>query len=225
MLDRMIADIPPAVLQIATRAAAQEKSIVTYRIHRVFDVHAGPRYRHDEYFLAVAAQDGHIVKARALRVIQDGKAADAAASAQVESQYEHPKPGDLLDRPFDPQYVKDYSYQQVDAQTYKFTSTVHDSGHASGTFWLDGGGNVVKYQYTPNVLPQYSTSGSVTDDRAQVLTNYWWLTREDYQYRGRVFLFSGGATAIVTYDGFKRFSNVAAATAALQDYSASLQKQ
>ena len=215
----MIADVPPAVMQIAERAANQEKGIVTYRIHRIFDVHAGPRHRHDEYYLAVVSQDGRIVKAHALRIIQDNKPADAAASAQVENQYEHPKPGDLLDRPFDPRYVKDYSYQQVDAQTYKFASTVRDSSHGDGTFSLDANGDIVKYQYTPNVLPQYTTSGTVTDSRAQVLPTYWSLTREDYEYRGHFLLFGGGASAVITYDGYKRYSDLNAATAALQSYS------
>src|SRR5579884_1500899 len=215
----MIADAPAAVAQIAQRTAAQEKGFVTYRLHRVFDVHAGPRHRRDEWFLAVATQDGTIVKVRVLRASIGGSAADAAKTAEIENQYEHPKPDDVLHRPFDPRYVSEYSYQAADAQTYRFSSAMHDGSHGNGTFSVDANGNVVKYQYTPNVLPQYATSGTVTDDRGAVLQNYWSLTRESHEYRGHYLIFGGGATAVITYDQYKRYPDLNSAVSALQTYT------
>jgi hypothetical protein len=215
----MIADVPPAIVQIAQRAGAQEKGVVTYRLHRVFDVHAGPQHRHDDLVLAIARQDGRIVKVRVVKAIVGGNAADASKTAEIENQYEHPNPGDLFHAPFDPRYVNEYGFQAVDPQTYRFTSTMHDSSHGNGTLSLDASGNVVKYVYSPNVLPQYTTSGTVTNDRAQVLPNFWFLTREAHEYRGHYLIFGGGATAVITYDQFKRYEDVNAAVSALSTYT------
>src|SRR5579884_2540177 len=165
----MIADAPPAaIVQIAQRTAREEAGVVSYRLHRVFDVHAGPMKRHDTTELAVVAQDGHVVKVRVLSATEGGKALDSQRMAQIEDQYEHPKASDVFHRPFDPAYLDEYTFDQVDPKTYRFASTLHDASHGQGTFWLDDNGDVVKYQYSPYVMPQYASSGTITYDRAQV---------------------------------------------------------
>jgi|GEM_PF-5979106 len=70
--------------------------------------------------------------------------------------------------------------------------------HGDGTIRLDKLGNVVEYQYTPDVLPRHSTSGTVTDERSEALPDFWFLTREAHEYTGRYALFGGGATAVIT---------------------------
>jgi hypothetical protein len=212
----MIAAAPPAVVQIAERFSHQERGVVGYRLHRVFDVHAGPMHRHDELDLAVVSQDGQTIKVRVLRAMSNGKEADDAGKAQLENQYEHPNPDDVFHRPFDPQYLSEYSYEAVDALTYRFTSTMRDGSHGDGTFSTDSAGDVVKYQYTPKVLPRYTTSGTVTYERAQVLPGYWFMTSENHEYRGHYAIFGGGATADITYDSFKRYPDAATAISALQ---------
>lgn len=212
----MLIDAPPAVVQIAQRARSQERGIVLYRLHRVFDVHAGPSRRHDELELAVVSQDDRVVRVRILRASTGGKSVDDAGRRQLENQYENPKPGDVFHRPFDPAYVNEYTYQAVDARTYRFTSILRDSSHGDGTFSLNDTGDVVKYVYTPNVLPQYAKSGTVTNDRSQVLPDSWHLTREAHEYRGRYFIFSGGATAVITCDSFEQFADVPSAVSALE---------
>jgi hypothetical protein len=212
----MIADTAPAIAQIARNTKLQEQGVVVYRMRRVFDVHAGPMHRHDELTLAIASLNGLTVKVRVLRAITGGKVAGSAAVTQIENQYEHPKPDDVFHRPFDPHYLNEYAYQAIDARTYRFTSTMHDSSHGDGTFWIDNRESVVKYQYTPNALPPYATSGIVTDERAQVLADFWFLTREVYEYRGHYLIFGGGSTTAITYDSFKRYPNVASAISALQ---------
>jgi hypothetical protein len=211
----MIAQVPPAVMQIVQRVQAQERGIVMYHLRRVFDVHAGPYRRHDEMELAIVAQDGQTVRVRVVSASEGGKALDANQRAAIVNKYEHPAPGDNFDRPFDPKYVADYSFQSVDPKTYRFSSTIHDAAHASGTFWLDDQGNVARYQYTPYVLPQYTRSGTITDARAQVLPNFWYLTSESHQYSGRYAIFGAAATVVITYEGFKRFIDVPSAVAAL----------
>lgn len=212
----MIAAAPPAVVQIAERFSHQERGVVGYRMHRVFDVHAGPMHRHDELDLAVASQDGETIKVRVVRAVSNGKEADNPGKVQIENQYEHPNPGDVFHRPFDPQYLGEYSYEAVDAQTYRFTSAMRDGSHGDGTFSTDTAGDVVKYQYTPKVMPRYTTSGTVTEERAQVLPGFWFLTRENHDYRGHYAIFGGGATVLIIYDSFKRYPDAASAISALQ---------
>lgn len=211
----MIADAPPAIVQIAQRAASQERGIVLYRLHRVFDVHAGPSRRHDDFVMAIVAQDARIVKVRVLHAESGGKELDENAKAQLERQYEQPKPSDVFHRPFDPAYLNEYSYQELDPRTYRFTSALRDGSHGNGTLSLDADGNVVRYQYTPNVLPQYAKSGSVANERSQVLPGVWYLIREAHEYRGRYFIFSGGATAVITCDSFESYRDLPSALAAL----------
>lgn len=209
-------DTPPAIVQIAQRAQSQEKGVVVlYHLHRVFDVQAGPRHRHEDLELAVVSEATHTIKVRVLRSTVDGKASDETATRKIEDQYEHPNPGDVFHRPFDAQYLSEYSYKALDANTYRFTGLVRDSAHGDGTFSLDAAGNVVSYRYTPNALPKYSTSGTVQNDRAQVLPGIWQLTREAHQYSGQYAFVKGGATAVITYDSYVHYPDVASAEAAL----------
>lgn len=211
----VLADVPPALVQIAQRVKSHERGVMLYRLHRVFDVHAGPSRRHDELELAVVTQDAAVIKVRVLHATSGGKPLDDASRRQIETQYEHPNPGDVFHRPFDPAYLSEYTYQSVDAETYRFTSLLRDSSHGDGTFTLDGAGEVVKYVYTPDTLPKYAKSGTVTNVRSQVLPGSWRLTREAHEYRGQYFIFSGGATAVITCDSFEQFADVPSALSAL----------
>lgn len=211
----MIAQAPPAIVQIAERVQTQERGAVVYRLHRTFDVHAGPMHRHDDRVLAIACDGGQTVKVRVISEVVGGKSADAAAIAQLQTQYEHPKPEDVFHRPFDPKYVAEYSYRQVDAQTYAFTSSMRDGSHGDGTFHLDANGNVVSYQYTPLALPRYAKTGTVIDERSQVLPGFWAVTRETQQYSGHYAIFGGGADVSIAYESFTRYPDLASAVAAL----------
>ncbi len=206
---------PPAVAQIAQHALTQERGAIVYRMTRIFDVHAGPMHRHDELVLAVASEDGRTVKVRVIRDMTGGQPADARTIAQVENQYEHPNPADVFHRPFDPQFIGEYSYQALDSRTYAFTPLQRDGSHGSGTFSVDAVGNVLRYAYTPATLPRYAKSGSVTDQRSQVLPGVWAVTREEQEYSGRYAIFAGGATVVITCDSFSRYPDIASALAAL----------
>lgn len=211
----MVAQTPPAIVQIAQRVQIQERGAVVFRLQRIFDVHAGPMHRHDEMELAIVNDDGRTVEVRVIRALTGGKAADANGIAQIENQYEHPAPLDVFHRPFDPRYSSEYTYEAADAQTYKFAASLRDGSHGDGSFTLDNGGNVVKYQYTPAVMPRYATFGTVVDERAEVLPNLWAVTRETQQYRGHYAIFGGGATVTIQYDSFHRFPDAGSAIAAL----------
>lgn len=206
---------PPAIVQIAQRVQSQEQGSVVYQLTRNFQVHAGPMHRTDQMEMLIASSDGKTVKARIVTDVIGGKAASAQTIAQTENQYEHPKPGDLFHRPFDPRYLNEYTYQQVDSVTWKFTTLVKSSGTGDGTFTLDSAGNVVKYQYSPAVLPQYTSRGTVSDVRSQVLPNYWAVTQETQQYGGHYAIFGGGANVMIDYTQYRHYPDIAAAVAAV----------
>jgi hypothetical protein len=211
----MVAQTPPAIIQIAQRVQSQERGAVVFRLRRIFDVHAGPMHRHDEMELGIASDGPRVVKVRVIRALTGGKAADARGIAQLEQQYEHPAPLDVFHRPFDVQYTGEYAYEAVDAHTYRFKGELRDGSHGDGTFSLDDAGNVIKYQYTPAVMPRYANSGTVIDERSQVLPNFWAVTGETQQYSGHYAIFGGGATVSIQYDSFRRYPDVNAAVAAL----------
>ena len=211
----MVIAAPPAIVAIAQRTASEERGVVLYHLRRIFDVHAGPFHRHDELEMAVVSVDGQTARVHVSRASVGGKDLDAAGRTSIEQQYEHPKPDDLLHRPFDPRYLSEYTYTPTDAQTFAFSSAIHDASHGNGTFNVDSGLNVVRYSYAPNVLPKYSSSGTVTYQRAQVLPGFWFLTSEVHEYRGHYGIFGGGAQATISYDKFKRFTDEGSAVSAM----------
>jgi hypothetical protein len=206
---------PPAVQRIAQQTQRREAGVVEYRLHRVFDVHAGPFHRHDDMELLVIAQNAQVVKVRVLHDTIGGREADASVRAQVVDSYEHPKPFDVFRRPYDLRYVADYAYVQVDPQTYRFTSLVHDAAHGDGTFQVSADDEVEKVEYTPNAFPPHASSGTVSEERAAVAPEFWFVTHELYQFGGRYGIFGAAATAQITYDAFKRYPDVRSAVAAM----------
>lgn len=214
MIDAAAA-VPAIVTQAAQRTQQSERGVVGLRVHRVFDVHAGPYRRHDDLEFAGVYEDGRLVKVRILRLQVGGRDADDKTKAETVQKYEHPAATDVFRRPYDPRYLADYTYEVVDPQTVRFKTSVRDAAHGDGTFTLDGGGNVVSVRYAPAALPPYSKSGTVADERAQVLPGYWTTTRENHEYRGRYAIFGGGATVAITQSGFVRFPNLSDALSAL----------
>ena len=215
----MFTEPPAAIAQIAQRAQRQEQGVVIYRMHRIFDVAAGPKHRHEDLELAVVSRDTLTVKIRVLHSTVDGNPSDSAALQKIEDQYEHPKAADVFHRPFDPQYLPEYTYQALNATTYQFTGVVRDSAHGDGTFTVDSDGNVVSYQYVPCALPQYSKSATIAYERSQVLPGTWEVTSERRHYTGRFAFVNGSATATMTYDSYARYPDVSSAEAALVKFA------
>lgn len=215
MID-VAAAVPAIVTQAAERTQTAERGIVGTRVRRVFDVHAGPYSRHDEMEFAAVYQDGQLIKMHIIYQRVGGKETDAATKADTERKYLHPAPGDLFERPYDPRHAGDYTFEVAGPQTVRFKTLVRDAGHGDGTFTVDGAYNVVSVQYAPAAMPQHATSGTVTDQREQVLPGYWAVTREVQQYSGRYAIFGGGATATITQGSFTRYPSAEAAATALQ---------
>lgn len=209
------AAVPALVALAAERTQRFERGIIGFRLHRVFDVHAGPYHRHDDLEFAGVYEDGRLVKVRILHQQVGGKETDAQTKAQAAAAYEHPAPLDVFARPFDPAHLSEYSYEAAEARTFRFRALVRDAAHGDGTFTLDGDGNVVGVQYSPAVMPRYARSGTVTEERAEVLPSYWTTVKETHHYGGRYAIFSGGADVTIEQSRFVRFATEAQAFAAL----------
>jgi hypothetical protein len=206
---------PPVVQQVAQRFAESSRGVVAFRLHRVFDVHAAIRSRHEDLVMDGVYQDGSIAKVRISSYTIDGRPADAATQASMVQAYEHPRPTDVFNVPFDPRYVAAYQYQLAGAQKITFTSAVHDNAHGNGSMLFDANNNVVSYTYQPNVLPPYAKYGQVTDRRAEVLPGYWAVTQETQEYKGSYGPFPGAGTVQITYSNFRRFSDLQSALNAI----------
>ena len=191
------------------------RGIVGFRLHRVLDVHAGFSHRHEDLVMTEIYRDGTAVKVRIVSYTINGKPASASAAAAMTIAFEHPKPGTAFQPPFDPRYTGGYSYHTAGPSTIAFASSVRDEAHGSGTFAYDASHDVVWYAYQPNVLPPHATFGTILDRRSEVLPNYWAVTRETQQYKGRVGPFPGAGLQVADYSGFSRFPNLESALRSL----------
>jgi hypothetical protein len=207
--------VPAVVTAAANRFAQTTRGIFGFRLHRVFDVHAGPSSRHDDLVFDGVFDDGRIVSVRVVSYTIGGKQADAQQRSQIVQQWAHPKPDAVFHPPFDRRYLPDYRYRPQSGRTVAFTALVKNNAHGSGTFTYDRADNVTSDTYVPSVMPPYATSGTITDRRQPVLPGYWAVTRETQQYSGRYALWRGGAAVEMTYSRFRRFRNLAAADRAL----------
>ncbi|HEY9084658.1 MAG TPA: hypothetical protein VIN40_01750 [Candidatus Tyrphobacter sp.] len=169
--------------------------------------------RNDDLIFDGISENGKLVKVRVLRDTIGNRAAPASEIRNLEESYEHPKPGDVFEAPFDPRYVGLYRFRSLRTGTIAFTPIRPAYGRGSGTFSYDARENVVAYSYAPSVLPPHASAGSVQDRRTQVLPNYWAVTLERQTYRGRYGLWSGGASVQITVSAFGRLRRKTLGTA------------
>ena len=202
---------PPAVTLVAERFAQTSRGIVGFHFHRLFDVRAGFSSRHEDLVMDGVYDDGAIAKVRIVSYTIDGKAASAADQAAVKDAWEHPKPTEAFQPPFDPRYLTAYQYQVSGPQKVAFTSPVADAAHGNGAFTYDENNNVVDLTYHPNALPPHANFAEITDRRAEVLPGYWAVTQESHLYKGSYGPFSGQGTIQITYSNFRRFPDLQSA--------------
>src|SRR5579862_8011758 len=96
---------PPDLTMVLQRFAETSRGVVAFHLHRTLDVHAGFSSRHEDLVLDGIYVDGAIAKVRIASYTIDGKPAGTAAEATLQQTYEHPKPGDVFNVPFDSRYV------------------------------------------------------------------------------------------------------------------------
>jgi hypothetical protein len=202
------ASAPAIVSAVAARFVQSQKGTVSFRLHRVFDVHAGPQSRHDDIVFDGVYKNGTLVNMRIVSYTIGGKDADAQQSTQFEEDWLHPKPSAIFHPPFDPRYLSEYHYQFNGDGVVAFTPLLQDASHATGTFTYDENDNLLSYTYAPCVMPEYAKSGMIWDRRGAVLPNYWAVTHETQQYKGHYALWNGGATVEITWTNFRRFATL-----------------
>jgi hypothetical protein len=196
---------PATVWAVAARFAQTQKGVVSFRLHRVFDVHAGPKSRHDDIVFDGVYANGVLVKMHIVSYSIGGKQADADQLSQFQEDWLHPKV--VFHFPFDPRYLAEYLYR-VSGKTVTFTPLSADASHGTGAFNYDQQKNVVSFTYSPGAMPEYARSGTIADQRAPVLPNYWAVTHETQQYDGRYALWNGGATVDLSWTNFRRAGSV-----------------
>jgi hypothetical protein len=207
--------VPPIVASIGRRFVQTARGVVAFRMHRVFDVHAGPSSRHDDLVMECVYDNGTLVSVHILSETIGGNVQAPDQIAADEHKWIHPKPGDEYHAPYDPRYFKEYRYGPMLPGRVSFTPRVNDAGHGAGSFAYDSSENVTAYSYTPAVMPQYATSGTVSGTRSRVLQGYWAVTQEIQQFAGHYALWKGGATVLFTMSEFRRYPSVSAAVAAI----------
>lgn len=198
-------------MRVAQRFIATTRGVVAFRMRRIFDVHAGFQRRHEELTLEGVYKDGVVAKVIVSSYTIDGKPASAADRSTVEQAWEHPQPGNVFARPYDPANFTAYQYRSAGPQTIAFSSNVNDQAHGNGTFTFDAAGNVLSVTYRPNALPPHAQTGEISDRRAQVLPGYWSVAQENQQYSGRYAVFPGAGTVSMTYYNFRRFPDLTSA--------------
>ncbi len=206
---------PPALAQVAQRFTATSRGFVVFQMHRVFDVHSAMQRRHEDLVMNGVYDDGTLVRVRVVSYAINGRPAAAGDIAGVEQSWNHPKPSDVFAAPFDPKNFGAYQYRDAGNSTIAFSSDVRDAGHGSGSFTYDARGNVVSYTFVPNALPPHATSGTITDQRSEVLPGYWASTAETQQYKGSYGPFGAAGTIAITYSDFRRSSDLSAALSSL----------
>jgi hypothetical protein len=210
-----VPNAPAIVARIAQQYARTTRGIVGYRYDRDFSVSAGPTSRHDRLVFEGVNANGAVVRVRIVQDVVNGKTASAADAAQTANSYEHPKPGDVFEAPFDPRFVRRYSFRVLRSRKIAFAPVHPVYGTGSGTFLFDARDNVTSYDYAPSVLPPHATTARIIDRRRQVLPGYWAVTSETQTYGGHYAIFGASGQVRITVSGFRRFPNVAAAVRAL----------
>lgn len=211
----LLASLPPLVPSIARAFRSSTRGVVTCRYHRVLTVSAGPSGQRQEFLFDGVWLNGTLTKVRMLRYTIDGRAASASQIVGIVRSYEHPRPGDVFDAPWDPRFMSQYRDRVVSSSTIVFTAVDRSYGHGDGTLTHDARDDVLSYTYAPTILPAHTTAGTVHGQRAQVLPGYWAMTSESQTYIGHYAIFGAHATVAITESSFRRYPSLRAADAAI----------
>lgn len=208
-------NVPPAVVLAASLAARDHAGIIGYRIQRTVDMAAGPIRRHEDVTLVAVFENDRLVRVRVLRDMVSGHSTGVPAQQALERQLLTASKEEGFAVPFDSRHFHEYTYR-VQGNLVAFSSAMKDARHANGFFVLGKSGAVTELQYGLNVLPKYATAGTVHEERAEVLPNFWATVRSTQIFEGRYAIFRGRGEFVTVDSGFRRFGTVDAATAWLQ---------
>lgn len=208
----------PAIVERAAQIAANDhKGIVSFQIEQTSRIDGGPIHKTAHCVIVAAYDDEQLIRVRVIRYEENGKDAGADRMREIEKQLSAHSDGFAV--PFDRAHFGEYAYEAPDDNTVRFTSALRDARHGGGSFQVAADGHVTHLQYAPNVLPQYANTGTVEEDRAQVLPGFWATVRSVQRYSGRYLLIRGSGEVTMTESHFTRYATRAEAIAAVGSQS------
>ena len=175
----------------------------------------GPLHKRVDVVIEAASDGRALVRVRVLRYAMDGKEQGDDDKRKLEAQLLDGQSKGGFAVPFDEAHTGEYAYA-VSGSTVAFTSLRRDANHGDGTFVVDAAGHVTTITYVPNVYPRFVSSGSVTDERAEVMPGFWASTRSDAEFGGRYLFIKGRASVVTEMSGYRRYPTRAAAEAAVE---------
>lgn len=217
-----------AVVERASTAySASSRGIIGMQRHFSTVVSGGPLHHTEESDSGLLLKDGAFVKIKYYRIARDGKPFSTDEIAKREEQTNQGWAAGKLffKEPYDHRFVSDYHVTDgpctdcaEGSLALKFSSTIHDAQHGSGTMWVETStARVLKLSYVPYALPPHATSGSVTETSTEPLHGLWYVTRIQETFAGRAFLISGSGTFNARIDHFRRFESLKEGETALAD--------
>jgi len=206
--------VPAIVERAAQVAAADHKGIVTFQIEQTSRIDGGPIHRTDHAIILAAYEDEQLIRVRVVRLEENGKELGAERMRALENNLSAHSEGFAV--PFDRAHFGEYTYE-ADGSTVRFTSALRDARHGDGSFDVAADGHVTHLHYTPRVLPQFATAGTIDEDRAAVLPSFWATVRSQQHYTGRYFFIRGAADVQTTESHFAKHASRAEALAAVAE--------
>jgi hypothetical protein len=221
--------VPSIVLRASSTFDTTLRGVVGMQRHFSTELQAGPLTHREESDSGLLMQDGRFVRIAYFRIVRDGHPYSPSQIQQRDDEANRDWAAGkvFFKEPYDPRYIGDYSFASPQAgcsecppgtKAVTFASTIHDSQHGSGTMYVDTNDNlVIRLNYTPYTLPPHASSGSVTEIGGRGLPDLWYVVRIKETYGGRVFLMNGSGAFSGAFDNFRRFANLGAGEAALQN--------
>ncbi len=223
------ASVPPIVLRAETAFDATLRGVVGMQRHFSTELRVGPVTHEEQSDSGLLMQDGRFVRIVYFRIVRDGHPFSPSQIQQRDDESNRAWTAGKIffKEPYDEHYISDYSFgpPQVSCsecspgtQAVSFASAIHDSQHGGGVMYIDAGNaHIVKLTYTPYVLPSHASSGFVTEIGGPGLPDLWYAVHIYETYRGHVFLMAGEGSFNGVFDNFRRFTNLSAGEAALQN--------
>ncbi len=210
------ANVPPIVAQAAQTAALENAGVTVHERHISLVAEAGPAHFSQTNDAIMLMTDGLYTHIHYVRMEENGHTLSAKEieKREAENNAALERGEGVFKQPFDRRYLGDYEYTtapcdcESNAIDVHFSSFLHDEEHGAGTMQIDPAtGHVLALTYTPNVMPDHASSGTVTETFGQAIAGLWTIVRIDRVYNGRVLFVAGHGTVTETLDHFHHFTN------------------
>jgi len=193
------------------------RGVIVYRRHVEFEMHIGPTSRQDRNDAEIIVVDGLYERLRFVAMFRSGRPlpAPAIAGEERDANDELRLGRGFFKEPYDAHYADDYHISGVKCDqcaagesAVAFESDVHDAQHGAGMLIVDAAGHVTSETYTPYVLHEHATSGTIVETSEEAMSGLWAVSHIDERYKGRVAMITGSAVLQTTRDHYRRFTRL-----------------